>query len=772
MKQQTSVGAPLQPLPRELGPARTSSRLTSRAPSPGSPRQLPDSNLPSDYYRIILRHRLLILTLATIGFLAGLLLQLTTQPVYSTRTSLDIQSLNGEFMNMRALDPTSGSSSETNVQTQIKLLQSESLINRVENRLTREPHPASLERSDLLSRLRRTLHLGRSEAIPFPTLLDETSANLKVKPLGATRLIEATCDSWDPAFAAQFCNTLTREFQAEDLESRGAQAGQTSEWLVQQAADIREKAEDSEKRLVAATGGNGLMLSQESNSVGEDRLRQVQAELVKAQADRMEKEAQRSVATNSSPDAVPTVVDSPAYAAARAQLADLERQIAALVPPLTEANPKIIHLRSEIAQVNATLSRTRENGNSRLDNEYAAARHREELIAADYQKQEASVSSDLEKGSRVALLRREVESEQQLYQTLLQRAKEAGFASAMQASTIRVVDAARKPRIPVSPRRTLTALAGLMLGSLFGLAIAFIKERNTVILRAPGESKRLLHLDELGVIPSSNVAGPASLLSREPARALAKSSPASSPHAALQTADWGANVSLSAEAYRNATLSILHAEAIDQPRIYIVSSPGAGEGKTTVTSNLGVALSQAKLRVLLIDGDLRRPSLHRAFSVPNDIGLRNVLRGEIEISAATLFALCQPTAFPGLSLMPSGSGTDQTELVHGPAVADIFDRLTANFDVILVDTPPMLHMADARVFARNAHGAILIIRSGTTTRDAAVLARDLLDGDGVRLVGAILNDFDPSREGKPGYYRSYYGYRQQNAPADDLAQQP
>lgn len=729
----------------------------------------PSRNLLIDYFRTIMRHRKLILLLGGCGVIVAVFSHLTTQPVYRTRTSLDIQSLNGDFMNQKTVDPTV-SSVETNVQTQIKLLQSDSLMQRVQDRLTLEPHPSFVQRSDLLSRAELMLHVGHPTPIAFEALLDETVQGVKVKPLGITRLVEITCDSWDPAFAARFCNTLTSEFQSEDLESRGSEAKHTSDWLMHQAADVREKAAESQKALFAATGGNGLMLSNESNSVGEDGLRQMQAELVKAEADRMEKEAQTAVASTSTADSTPNVVDNPAYAASKAKLADLQGQVAALVPPLTEANPKIIHLRSEIAQLQSSMVSQRSDSGKRLQNEYAAAKHREDLLALAYRAKESVVSSDLEKGSQVSLLRREVDSEQQLYQTLMQRAKEAGFASAMQATTIRVVDAARRPRLAVYPQRLTLALIGLMLGSLVGLAIAFFKDRNTSVFRVPGESERILHLDELGVIPSSSVmiARPRPT-PRGPSSSMALELPAPDEHPSLQTARWDDTFSLVAEAYRNATLSIMLADRKKRSRTYVVSSPGSGEGKTTVTSNLGVALSKSKLSVLLVDGDLRRPTLHQTMAVPNNIGLRDILRGDIDLSTASTSEYCKPTAFPKLHVLTAGTGGEEAvEMLHSPLLPDLLDRLSKEFDVILVDSPPMLHMADARIFAGLVDGAILILRSGVTTLDEAMTARDLLDHDRIRVVGTVLNDFDPGKEGKSGYYKSYYAYQQQPEAGKEL----
>ncbi|MBB6143679.1 capsular exopolysaccharide synthesis family protein [Silvibacterium bohemicum] len=719
-----------------------------------------------EYYRTVARHRFLIISLALCGVLASVILHLTTLPVYRTRTSLEIHSLNGDFMNMRSIDPTEApSTGETNIQTQIKLLESDSLMERTGERLTAENHPEFVQQNDTLSRLRRLVGIPGGSTIPFNDLLNETSKSMKVKQLGVTRLIEITCDSWDASFAARFCNTLVTEYQSEDLESRGSEAKRTSDWLMRQASDIRQKAEDGQRRLVAATGGDGLVLSQGTDTVGEDRLRKMQSELVKAQADRMEKEAQVSV-VRSSPAGVPGGLESAAYAAAQAKLADLEARVAAIVPPLTEANPKVIHLRAEIKEAQDGLEKERTAGIQRLQSEYSAAKHREELLEMAYNRQESSVSSDLQKGSQVNLLRREVESEQQLYQTLLQRAKEAGFASAMQASTIRVIDEARPPRISIYPNRIATGITSFIVGALLGAAIAFFKDRNTTVLREPGESKKFLHVEELGVIPSP--AKGKFLPSGRPKSQILdiENRPCS---AELQTARWSDHCSLVAEAYRNATLSILLANRPDQARIYVISSPGVGEGKTTVTSNLGVALSKSGLRVVLIDGDMRKPSLHRALSVPNTFGLRNVLRGEVDLSSSLPAGLCKTTAFPQLSVIPSGVGKEQAvELLHSSKFGDLLTRLSHEFDVVLVDTPPVLHISDARVFARQAHGAILIVRSGVTTREQAMNARDILERDRVPVMGTILNDFNPAKGGNSSYYNSYYAYQQHSESESDL----
>ncbi len=734
---------------------------------PPAERQERNSSLLLDYIRTLTRFRWVVALCALLGILASFVFNLTTLPVYRARTSLDIQNLNGNFMNMNTISPTGGtdsSSTEAYVQTQIKLLQSDTLLDRTVTRLEAEPHPSYIQRDDLISQLKRTFHIPGGESLAYQTLIEDAARQVKVKPLGVTRLVEITCDSWNAAFSAKFCNTLTQEFKDEDLDVRSTEAQRTSEWLTRQVADVRVKAEESQKKLEAATGGNNLAYVQD-NSVGEERLRQMQAELVKAQADRMEKEAQSGVADSASATTLPSVLDNPNYRQLQQQLTDLQNKVAELVPPLTEENPKVIHLRSEIKQVQAELASERNTSTSRMGNELSAARHREALLRAAYNAQMQTVSSDMGQAAKVNLLRGEVTSEQQLYQTLLSRAKEAGFASAMQATTIRVVDTARVPRIPVSPRRIPAAGVGLLLGSAFGIGFAFFKDRNSDVFRLPGDAPRFLHVQELGVIPTADTGHRKSAVaSIQAARSLGRDIEGDSSQGnALALARWQDHFSIVAEAYRNTTFSILLSEATTRrARVYVISSPNAGEGKTTVTSNLGVALSQSKRRVLLIDADLRKPGLHRALHMSNEFGLRNLLREEIDINKAPITELCRTTRVPNLSLLSSGTGSEEVvELLHSPIVGDLLGRLSRDFDMILIDTPPMLHMADARIIARQADGAILVLRAASTSREQAEDARNLFDHDRVRLVGTILNGFDPSAEGRSGYYSSYYRYKEQ-----------
>ncbi len=733
-------------------------------------------NQPADsqllqYYRVLKRWRWLIAAIAAFGGLGGLLMNVGSVPVYQARTSLDIQTLNNDFLNMHDAAPTGngGDSSVEYIQTQIKLLQSDTLRDRTVRRLQAEPHPAFFERTDWFSRLQRMIHLSSSKPLAYDDVLDDAAKHVTVKPIGLSRLVEVTCDSWNAEFSAKFCNTLTSEFQVQDREVRQNEATKTSEWLTAQVADVRAKVKQSEEDLDKAAGGNGLVLSEENAGVSADRLRLLQSEMLAAKDDRIAKQAQYDATLSTTSDSLPSVLDNPTFRADQSRLEDLRSKVAAMVPPLTEENPNVIHLRSQIAEVEADMAEQRSSIVTRMKNEYQVARQREGFLATDYHAAEQGVSSELVKASRISLLRKEVDSEQQLYQTLLQRAKEAGFAAALQITTMRIVDAAAAPKQPISPQPVRTITLGVLLGSFLGLLIAFVRERTSEVFRSPGDSEQYLNLRELGVVPNDTIlrkrlnGGSAAYFSRRdrPNQHLSGQTSELNP-STVHITTWQERFSLVAEAYRSMTYSIFtDAKENDRGKVYVVSSPNAGEGKTTVVSNLGVSLSQMNKRVVLVDGDMRKPGLHKTLGVSNETGLRDLLRAT-DIATSPIESFCKKTAIPNLWVIPSGRGDgDQLmELLHSPQIVVLMARLSREFDVILVDTPPMLHIADARVFAGYAKGVILVFRSGVTERDAAIAARDIFEHDRAPLMGTILNDFDPAKQGKNGYYESYIRYQE------------
>ena len=732
-----------------------------------------------EYYRLLVGHRWRIAAFAVIGASLAFLISLMTQPVFRARTSVDIQNLNVDFMNMRAVATTGQAgpaSGEIYIQTEIKLLQSDTLLRRTVSRMTGEAAQITSAPDSVLFKLRRTLHLPGSEPHSPQEIAEYTAKSVAVKPLGLTRLVEVTCDSWDAKFAADFCNALTSEFQQQDREIRWNDAQKTSEWLSRQLADVREQLTLSEQKLQSAQDRGGFILGgQQNGSVGEQKLRELQTELLRAQADRVTKQAQYEISRSASTDSLPIILDDTQLRDYQTKLVELRRTLAESMPPLTDAHPKIQKLKAQIRELEGELTSKKANVLDRMRNEFGAARHREQLLLTAYHSQESRVTQELSHETQMNMLRRDVDSGQQLYQTLSQRVKEAGLASAMQATTIRTVDAAMAPTLPIMPRRIRSLAVGLILGTVVGICFAFFRERTETVLRTPGEAPRYLNVRELGVIPSAHVGLSKIYVNKltkpsSPAGLLASTSGSTSTQSktdqVVDLATWKAHASLVAEAYRSTTYSILlEGREFERGKSYVISSPSAGEGKTTVTCNLGIALAQANRRVLVVDGDLRRPRLHKSMGISSEIGLRDVLRGDIDFEKGSLDQFCQPSQVPNMFILPSGSGSEEpSSLLYSPRLQPLLDRLTKEFDVVLMDTPPVLHLADARILAGVTDGVILVLRARSTDRETAMNARDLFHHDQVRIVGTILNDFDPLSQGRPDYYDSYYKYS--NAPGE------
>jgi polysaccharide biosynthesis transport protein len=359
-----------------------------------------------------------------------------------------------------------------------------------------------------------------------------------------------------------------------------------------------------------------------------------------------------------------------------------------------------------------------------------------------------------------------VDSNRRLYETMLQRVKEASLAAAMRDSNVLVVDRARPPLLPYRPSLPMNSAIGLFSGVLVGFGFIMLRERIDRRISAPGDAQVYLDLPELGVIPLDEAAVPRQLpggpqphrsTAAIPAEGANKSRLSDCP----ELATWKRKPSLVAECVRTTLTSILlPSQNGEGPRVIVLTSPGPGDGKTTVASNLAIAVAEIGRKVLLIDGDLRRPRLHKVFGVGNNWGLSDVLWAGIQLETAAISDLVRETEVSGLCVLPGGSrgNTVPSNLFYSPRMSRLLGRLRNEFDMILIDAPPMIHLADARVLGRLADGVILVIRAGQTTTESALFARQRFAEDGTRVLGTVLNSWDPSTTSRYGY-GSYSDYR-------------
>ena len=720
-----------------------------------------------EYWRLLRRRQGTLIVSVCLGLLVAVLVTLPQTPVYQAKTSIELLNLNQNFMNMKDVQQVGdemGYNLLTDIQTQIKIIQSDMLLDQVLGEMkvaSADPLPDS--------RMTAWLKLLKNSD---DNSLRKLKKELTVRSVGQTRIIEVMANSTNPKIAAEFANRLVQDYIEENIKSHWDMTQKTGDFLTKQIDDMRAKLERSEDLMQAYARQNGLVFTDEKTNVSDAQLKDLQDELVKAQANRVEKQSRWEMASTAAPETLPDVLNDSTLRQYQEKLADLRRETADLKEAFTPDYPKVKRLSAQIDAVEHSLELQRDNILKQIKNEYNSAMRREILVQDNYGKQSSVVSDQSQKAIHYNILKREVDTNRQLYESMLQHVKEASVAGALRASNIRVIDPAKVPKFPYKPELWLNALLGLLGGTFFGVAYIVMTEKADRMLQEPSHISFYLGVPELGVIPAerslkqsrvnflpttqshrkTNEVGPKGLN-------LAPSLPQ-----CLELVTWQAKQGLMAESFRAALTSILFTgQNGNRPKILAVTSPNAGDGKTTVTMNLAIALAETGQRVLLIDADMRKPRIHSLFGLDNRKGftslLQNGFQGQQPAPNSDADTLCQPTVVPGLFVLTAGpTVSGPTNLLYAKHLPTYLRKYTESFDMILLDTPPMMTIPDARLIGKMASAILLVVRAKKTTRDAAVASRMRLKEDGIKMLGTILNDWNPkhSRGGYYGYYEGYY----------------
>jgi len=679
--------------------------------------------LPPVRSRGMWRHKWVFAAAALIGLLGGCAVTWLQTPIYRAYCTLEVQ--------------------DADVQTQAKLMQSRHLVGRVVTKLV-----AGAERVALPATSRESAPAAAGFRASDVTWAART---LKISIPERTQLLEIACDSPDAHAAAAFVDSLGTEFAEATAEARHSSLS-ANKWLNRQIDELKKGLERSERELQAYAGKNDLVLPLDKGNIAEERLRQVQGDLSRTQSELVLRRSRYELASNSPAETLPEILDSASLRDLQMRITELKRQLAELRISFTPAYYKVERVQAQLSALDPLLEKERENVLARIRNEFLEAQHREGLLIDMYRQQARLVSEQAVRAVHYDILKRAVESERQLYATMLTRIKEASMAAALGAGNIRIVDTASVPTAPRSPKPVQNAGVGSICGLAAGGLLAWLRDRANRHIREPGEAGQLLNVPELGAIPS--VARVPRLLEGR----LQEGQPLSlisirdrglgtAPDGCLEI--WAPEFSLVAESFRTIVLSILCSES--HCRILAVVSAMTMDGKTTVAANLAIGLALKGERVLLVDGDLRKPRLHTLFGNSNDRGLSDLLCGELPGAREQLSAFFSSTRIPGLFLLAHGSCPVNVDALHGPRMAGLMSNLRCDFDRIIIDTPPMLHLADARVLGRVADGVVLVVRANSTDRGAAQTAVDRFILDGTPVLGCILNDWDP-RKSALGYY--------------------
>lgn len=712
----------------------------------------PQSGSLLDYWRAICRRRLLLTACGVTGLGLGLAITLPQAPSYRSTTSIEIQDIKNDsftkLLNQQQNDSASTPDSLTDIPTQIKILQSRTLIEKALDK-AHISAVAGLERSANHTAPWRHLFstAAPTAADSREALVEKAANNLKVSAASDTRIVEISFEAADPTVAADFANALTSEYIEQNLQARWQMNRKTSDWLVGQLDEMRHKLQQSGDALQAYARSKGLIYTGDKQIVSEEKLRELQVELSKAQAERMEKQSRYEIARGVAPESVPEVLNDNNLRSMENNQVDLQKQEAEMRVTFKPDYSKAKALHAEIESLQSAIEGKRQAIVSRLDNELQESERREHLLASAYANQTRLVSGDSEKSIQYDMLKHDVDTNAQIYQVMLQRVKESNIASALNTTNVRVIDPAKAPLHPNKPKLPINAGGGLLIGLMAGVIGTIIRSKVDSTVQEPGEVGLLLGIPELGVIPASFNKVP-------PVRALFSRSKTQQECQSLQVITATNSCPKTSDSFRAVLASILFAGARQRHRVLVITSPSPSEGKSTTTSNLAVTLANMGRRVLLIDGDIRSPRIHNLFGLENTDGLTTMLT-QIGLSNNVTDNFIRETSVPNLHVLTSGptlhSGAD---LLFSTSMPALIARYRNEYDMVLIDTPPMLVMPDARALARAADAVVLVVRAQKTTRSAIQAAYRRFVEDRTPVLGVVLNDWNADSSDYK-YYAAY-----------------
>jgi len=720
-----------------------------------------------EYWRTIRKRQWTVLSIFLAAFTIAAIATWKQKPVYRAEALLEIQKENANIPTVQELFQLENVS-DNYLETQYKVLQSETLARRVIDQL-------HLERDTEFNPPKDSWLHAKAHAAPRTpgsrvdpdveqTVLREFKDRLSIEPVRRSRLVQISFESQDPQVAAQVVNALSNSYIQGNLESRWMAAQKASEWLSEQLQSFKAKLEKSEDDLQAYAQRNGLLFLEtqkgDTENIVNERLRELQDELTKAQAERYAKESVYRLTEAGDYSALPGVVDNKLMQELTARLADLERQKAALSPTFTDDYPKMKEIQSQIDEVTHRLDEERKRAAQEIVDDYLAATKREDLVRTAFEQQQNQANQVAERAVQYNILKREVDTNKQLYEGLLQRLKEAGVSAGMNASNINIVDAAVPPTRPVRPRPVLNLGLALLLGLGCGIGVAFLQEHLDNTLKNSEDIERVLRVPALALIPSRECLSDENVgVHGLAARVVAyHDGNAIRKH---DTKTWiridgnGTQHSALSEAFRGLRTSVLLSSAGRPPRSLTFVSAEPGEGKTTVASNLSISLAQLGKRVLLVDGDMRRPCVHKLFNIEErEGGLVTFLTGEEGWSH-----LVRPTGVTNLDCLICGPvPPNPSELLSSDRMQQLIVETMREYQFVLIDAPPLLNVTDGRILATMVDGVVLVVRGGYTPQELAQQAQFHVRDVGARLIGVVLNDVDLRHH---GYYQGYYHYGSQ-----------
>lgn len=687
------------------------------------------------YLRIARRWRWVILSVVATSLLAGLILTLLMTPQYTAGSTIEISREADQVTNIESVERESNVADQEFYQTQYGLLRSRTLAERVATELRLVDDPAFFERfgegggDDPAFRVTNGRYLAQGRAVREREAGQILLEHVSIEPTRLSRLVDIRFTSPDAAFSAQVANAWAENFIETNLERKVQATSYGQQVLQRQLAEYKDRLDRSQRQLVnyassqqiinlpAQATGDGST-TQERSIVADD-LAALNAALNEATADRIAAEARYRQAGRGGSSAA--ALSNDAINNLRQRRAELAAEYQELMVRFEPGYPAAQAIQSQIDQLDRSIAREESRVSGSVQAEYRQALSREQAL----QQRVGGLKGDYldlrRRSIQYNIYQQEVDTNRALYDGLLQRFKEIGVAAGVGVNNVAIVDVADVPEKPSSPRLLVNVLISLLAGFVLGAAIAFGLEQLDEAIGDPSEIERRLGLPLLGSVPKVDEG-------ETPREALLdRKSDLVDAYIAIQT-----NLGFTTE----------HGV----PRSFSVTSTRPAEGKSTTALALATMLARAGKRVILVDGDMRSPSVHHLGGVSHERGVSNFLAGEDDLSTLTF-----QIADLGVSAMTAGPiPPNAAELLTGNRMGVLVDRLVKDYDHVIIDSPPVMGLADAPLIASRVEGVVYTVESHGIRSSQVKTALRRLAAANARIFGGVLTKFEARK--------SHYGY--------------
>ncbi|MHB8174660.1 MAG: GumC family protein [Nitrospirota bacterium] len=697
-----------------------------------------DLNL-REYWTTLVRNWRIAVTVFTVFVASVLAITLFSKPIYEASSLIYIDTSASQFVPQKKPVPMDG---QAYIETQVGILKSEALAKKVITRLNLDMNHIDDARSslDILGLIGIDNDTGTVKDDRTETLRRFMS-NLIVQPINGTNLLRVSFESGSPGLAAKAVNETVQAFMEQNLDMKVAPAEKYINWINGALGEIKNNLSQSARKLddfrkhsnlVAGKAGNTPLLS----------LTDLSSKLLSAEAKRYDAEikwrqAQRLSKKPGGLMSLPEVNNNENFQYIINKQRAAARLLAAQSKEYGDKNPRMVRLRNEISVLDRQVQSESDIIADSLKNNYEAALKSEQSIHAALAREKSKTINYGRLSNEYTLRSQDIDSTREMYKLMLNKLQESDVLGSMNISNVQLIQKAYLPEKPVRPNKPFNILIGLIFGALAGIGSAFAYERFEKTYSSPDKLEEQLGLPVIGMVPNYESPG-----DKYPGR-IAVDTASSSPVA---------------ESFRTLRSNLRLSDRSGSPAVIQICSALQSEGKSTISVNLACAMAAAGEKILLIDCDIRRPSLHRFFKANNNsMGLSGILSGKVKLEDAII-----TSRFPNLEFIPSGtSGSDSWALVGGETMRNTLRILREKYDRIIIDCPPYLGISDASMLSPLTDGAIIVVRSGQTSKKTILKLKKNLEHIKAVILGVVLNDMK-LRTLSSYYHYDYSNYIKQN----------